>query len=102
MYLYQYSFAGDPQQLLAVWTDVLAQLGKESVFLNIASTSDAGLTVLDVCPTEADFQGWITGDDWRKVKAAFGGPEPVVTPLGRIGSAVARDDVVDVVPAHVH
>ena len=99
MNLYEYTFTGDPQTLLAGWQRVIDRFGKEEFFLNIATATDSGITVLDVCPTEADFQGWINGDAWRAVKADIGG-EVVVTPLGEIRSAIARDTVVEVVQAH--
>ncbi|MDP9183295.1 MAG: hypothetical protein M3P04_11030 [Actinomycetota bacterium] len=101
MNLYEYTFTGDPQTLLAGWNRAIDRFGKEEFFLNIAAVSATGLTVLDVCPTEADFQGWINGDAWRAVKADIGG-DVVVTPLGEIRSAIARDTVVEVVHAHAH
>ena len=101
MNLYQYEIAGDPDALLATWQRALAQFEKEEYFLNVVTTSATGLTVLDVCPTEADFQGWINGDDWRRIKAELGG-DVVVTPVGEIRSAIARDTVVEVVRPHAH
>ena len=101
MNLYQYTFTGDPTTLLDGWQRAIARFGKEEFFLNLATVSSAGLTVLDVCPTEADFQGWINGDDWRMVKADIGG-DVVVTPLGELRSAIARDTVVEVVHAGAH
>jgi hypothetical protein len=101
MNLNQYTVKGDPQQLLAVWNQVIAKVGKEELFLNLVSASEEGITILDVCPTEADFQGWINGDDWRHIKAELGG-DVVVTRLGELRSAIARDTVVDVVQGHAH
>ena len=101
MNLYEYTFAGDPKTLLAGWQRVIDRFGREEFFLNVATVSDSGITVLDVCPTEADFQGWINGDAWRAVKADIGG-DVAVRPLGEIRSAIARDTVVDVVPGHAH
>ncbi|HUR13561.1 MAG TPA: hypothetical protein VM097_03605 [Mycobacteriales bacterium] len=101
MHLYQYAFRGDPQQLLTSWDQALAELGRENAILHVAAIHPDGLTVLDACPTEADFQGWITGDDWRRVKAELGG-DVVVTPLGEVRTAVAREGVVDIVRPHVH
>jgi hypothetical protein len=101
MNLYQYTFTGDPQALLAGWERVIARFGKEEFFLNIATLADSGITVPDVCPTEDDFQGWINGDDWRRIKDELGG-DVVVTPLGEIRSAIARDSVVDVVRTTTH
>ena len=100
MNLYQYTVKGDPQQLLAVWDDVIADLGKDELFLNITSATDDGITILDICPTEADFQGWINGDDWRGIQARLGGAV-TVTHLGQVHAALARDSVVEVVH-HVH
>lgn len=96
-----YTFTGDPEALLARWNDAMAGLDKSDFLLHVAATTEAGLTVLDVCPTEADFQGWIEGDDWRRIKAQLGG-DVVVTRLGEIQTAIARDDAVEVVRGHAH
>ena len=101
MNLYQYTFTGDPQQLLAGWQRMVDQIGKDSLLMNVVTTTSTGITVLDVCPTEADFQGWINGDDWRAVKAELGG-QVVVTPLGEIRSAVVRDGLLETVRPHAH
>ena len=103
MRLYQYTVKGDPAQLLAVWDKAVETLSKEELFLNLVAEGEDGITIVDVCPTEADFQGWINGDDWRRVKAELGG-DVAVTPLGPLRSAIARDTVVEVThaPAHAH
>jgi hypothetical protein len=103
MNLNQYTITGDPQQVLAMWSTVVAELGKEDLLLHVVAVGDEGITVLDVCPTEEDFQGWINGDDWRRIKAELGGAV-TVTRLGEVTSVVARDTLVEVVgaPAHAH
>ena len=78
-----YQFKGDPQELLAGWQRAAAGFDASDYVLNLVSVGDDGITVVDVCPTEADFQGWINGDDWR---AALSG-----RPGGRrAGHAAAR------------
>jgi hypothetical protein len=101
MNLNQYTVTGDPQELLATWNRTVAAVGKDAFFLSIVTTSDNGIIILDVCPTEADFQGWINGEDWARIKADLGG-DVVITRLGEITSAFARDTVVEVVHAHAH
>jgi len=101
MNLNQYTIKGDPQQLLATWRRATEGFGKEEYFLNLVAVQDDGLIILDVCPTEADFQGWINGDDWRHLKAELGG-DVVVTRLGELAAGVVRDSVVEVVHAHAH
>lgn len=101
MKLYEYTFTGDAQQLLTRWNAAIDGIGKGELFLHVVSVRADGLTVLDVCPTEADFQGWINGDDWRRIKAEMGG-DVVVAPLGDIRSAVVREGLVEVVAARAH
>jgi hypothetical protein len=98
--LFQYSFRGDPQQLLQSWDRALSGL-RDDLLLHVATTHPGGLTGLDVCPSEADFQGWINGDDWRRVKAEMGG-DVEVTPLGEVRTAVAREGLVELVSPHAH
>lgn len=100
MNLYQYAFSGDPQQLLSTWDQAVAGM-RDELILHVATTHPGGLTVLDVCPSEADFQGWISSDDWRRIKAALGG-DVEVTPLGEVRTAVARDGLVELVSPHAH
>ena len=101
MNLNEYTVKGDPQQLKAAWDRAIATYGKDEFFLNLVSVREDGITILDVCPTEQDFQNWINGDDWRRIKAEFGG-DVVITRLGELRSAVARDTVVEVVHPHAH
>ena len=98
--LYQYSFSGDPQRLLEAWDRALSGAHDELI-LNITTTHAGGLSVLDVCPSEADFEGWINGDDWRTIKAEMGG-DVQVTPLGEVRTAVAREGVIELVTPHAH
>lgn len=100
MNLYQYTFTGDPQQLLNAWDQAVAGMRDELV-LHVATTHAGGLTVLDVCPSEADFQGWIGSDAWKGIKAALGG-DVEVTPLGEVRTAVAREGLIELVSPHAH
>lgn len=100
MNLNEYTVKGDPARLLEVWERTVAQLGKEELVLNLVTERADGITILDACPTEADFQSWIHGDAWRHIKAELGG-DVEITRLGEVRSAIAQTGVVDVtVPAH--
>lgn len=101
MNLNLYTVKGDPQALTATWDRLVGELGKDEFFLHVVATQDDGIALLDVCPTEADFQGWIEGDDWRRMKAELGG-DVTVTRLGEVTSAFGRDSVVEVVASRVH
>jgi hypothetical protein len=101
MNLYEYVITGDPKTLLATWSRITEAIGKEELLFNVVTERSDGITVLDVCPSEQDFQGWINGDDWRRAKAELGG-DVVVRPLGEVRGAVARDGLVEITPAHVH
>jgi len=99
MNLNLYTVKGDPQQLLATWRRETAAFAKDDYFLNLVSTTDDGIVIVDVCPTEADFQGWINGDDWHRIRTALG--EVTVTRLGELTAGVVRADLVDVIH-HAH
>jgi hypothetical protein len=101
MNLNLYTVKGDPTALMEVWDRVTADLGKDEFFLNVVARDDDGITIVDICPTEADFQGWINGDDWGRIQADLGG-DVRVTRLGEVHTAIARDTVVEVVHAHTH
>lgn len=101
MRLYEYAFTGDPQEQLQRWGALIDEIGRDELFLHVVTVRPDGLTVLDVCPTEADFQGWINGSDWARVKAALGG-QVTVTSLGEVRTAVARDGLVEITRPHAH
>lgn len=98
-----YTVKGDPQHLLTVWKQAVGSLGRDELLLNAVATSEEGITIVDVCPTEQDFQGWINGDNWRALRAELGG-DVVVTRLGELCDLVVNgEDVVLRRPAaHTH
>ncbi len=100
MNLNEYRFTGDPETLLARWRESMEGFAKEDFLLHLVTVREDGLTILDACPTEADFQGWINGDDWQRVKIAMGA-EVVVTRLGEVATAIAREPDVEVVRGRV-
>jgi hypothetical protein len=97
--LHEYRIDGDPTALLAVWEKEMAPFGDELVVHLVTSRPD-GITIIDACPTEADFQGWINGDDWARIKKAFGVPVEV-TALGDLHAGVVRQGAVRVTQ-HAH
>jgi hypothetical protein len=99
MRLYEYAFRGDPKAQLAAWSRVVDGSHGELLF-NVVTERPDGITVLDVCPTEQDFDGWIHGDAWRSIKTELGG-DVAVTFLGEVRGAVARDGLVEIV-THAH
>ena len=101
MNLNLYRFTGDPKALVAAWERVSASIDPAELLLNIVTVGDDGLSFLDACPTEANFQGWINGDAWAWIKGELGG-EVTVTRLGEVRSAVAQDGIVQVTRPHAH
>ena len=99
MNLHEYRVTGDPTTLLAIWDRETAAFEDELV-VNLVTVRPDGITIIDACPTEADFQGWINGDDWARLKAALGG-QVEVTALGDLHAGVVRDGTLRVTK-HAH
>lgn len=95
MYLTAYRFAGDPAELLRGHDRLLAAIPAENVDLHLVVVGDAGITVLDACPSRAVFEEFSTSPGFRAALADAGLPAPRIEPLGDVvGSSLRSSDVV--------
>lgn len=64
------------------------------VLLNLCVARADGITVIDACPTRADFESFTASDDFASNLKAFGLPIPRIETLGDVsglyGAAVSE------------
>jgi hypothetical protein len=84
MYLGTYRFQGDPDELLAGYDRMMASFPQESLLVHLCVRGDDGITIIDTCPSEADFRAFSTSAEFRSALGAAGLPEPVVDAVGDV------------------
>ena len=93
MHLTAYHFDGDPDALKSGYDELTASFPPDAVLLNLCVVTSDGLTVIDACPTKADFEAFSTSVEFRDALVAAGLPTPRIEPLGpvlaRHGTALA-------------
>jgi hypothetical protein len=84
MYLGTYEFDGDPDDLAERFDRLAAAFPPGSLLLNACVRRPGGITVIDTCPTEADFRAFSAGADLAAGLASVGLGTPRVTALGEV------------------
>lgn len=69
-------FAGDPQQLLDSYEAMVAELPAANMRLHCAGTTDAGLVIVDTCPSKEVFDGFFAGEGFAELRRRHGLPDP--------------------------
>jgi len=89
MFLGKYEYEGDPDELLAGYDRLMTQIPRESIGIHICIRVDGGITIYDTCPTAEVWMSFANDPNIRAAMVAVGLPEPTVTPLGEVHSALA-------------
>jgi len=84
MYLGTYTFAGDPDELLARYDRMMAGFPQESLLVHLCVRGAKGITVIDTCPSEAEFRSFSTSPEFGAALGAVGLPEPTVDRIGDV------------------
>ncbi len=74
MHLTSYHFDGDPETLQIGYAKMLSAI--PDVLLNLCVPRLDGITVIDACPTRADFESFTASDNFASNLIAFGLPIP--------------------------
>jgi hypothetical protein len=88
MFLGSYEFDGDVEVLMPAYQRLVESFPPGVIELQICVERPGGLTVYDTCPSETDFSRFSNGPDFAAAVAAAGLPEPRVSGLGEIQSAI--------------
>ena len=90
MFLGRYDFEGDPTELTAAYDRMMLSIPSTSIYFHTCIKRDAGITIIDACPSASDFAATASDPDLRDLMRAAGLPSPEVTPLGEAHSARAN------------
>jgi hypothetical protein len=75
-------FQGDPDELLARYDAMLAEVPAANMRLHLCLRGDDGIVVIDTCPSRDVFESFFAADGpFRGLLARHGLPEPEVTDL---------------------
>jgi hypothetical protein len=71
-----WKFTGDPDDLAQRYDALIAELPTNEFIAHLCLRAPDGLVVFDVCPTEAAFEAFSTGPDFREARRRHGIPDP--------------------------
>jgi hypothetical protein len=84
MYLTAYHFDGDPPALTAAHDRLVAQFAPGPLDLHLCVANDAGIVVLDTCPSREVAAAFQRSREFADAVASSGLPAPRIEPLGDV------------------
>jgi hypothetical protein len=69
-------FAGDPDDLLARYDAMVAEIPPGNLMLHVCLRGDDGIVLVDTCPSAEIFEAFVSGEGFRALRARHGLPEP--------------------------
>jgi hypothetical protein len=71
-----WKFTGDPDDLAQRYDALIAELPTNEFIAHLCLRAPDGLVVFDVCPTQAAFEAFSTGPNFREARRRHGIPDP--------------------------
>ena len=71
-----WKFSGDPDDLAQRYDALIEELPTSEFIAHLCLRAPDGLVVVDVCPSEAAFQGFSTDPGFRAARRRHGIPDP--------------------------
>jgi hypothetical protein len=93
MFLGAYHFDGEPRELIPAYDRLMEQFPVEAFVLHVCVLVEAGITVLDACPSQSVFREFSQSAEFLGAVASAGLPLPRVEPLGDVHFAYLRQAV---------
>jgi hypothetical protein len=90
MFLGAYHFDGEPRTLIPAYDRLMEQFPVEASLLHVCVLVEAGITVLDACPSRSVFRAFSQSAEFLGAVASAGLPLPRVEPLGDVHAARLR------------
>jgi hypothetical protein len=69
-------FAGDPDELLARYDAMIAEIPRANLRLHLCLRAADGIVLVDTCPSREVFEAFFAGDAFRDLRARHGLPSP--------------------------
>ncbi|MGZ4125401.1 MAG: hypothetical protein ACXVQU_07595 [Actinomycetota bacterium] len=93
MYVGSYEFTGDPDTLIQAYGRLMAGFPPGASDLHMCVRGDAGISVLDACPSRAVFDEFSRSPEFTAAIAEAGLPVPEIRGWGEVHAAHLRADV---------
>jgi hypothetical protein len=71
-----WKFAGDPDELLARYDAMVAEIPQANLVLHMCLRADDGIVLIDTCPSAEVFAAFVQSEGFRALRARHGLPEP--------------------------
>jgi hypothetical protein len=71
-----WKFTGDPDQLLAGYDAMTAEIPPSNMRLHLCLRASDGFLLVDTCPSREAFEGFAHSDAFRELRARHGLPDP--------------------------
>ena len=69
-------FSGDPDELLARYDAMVAEIPAASMRLHLCMRARNGIVLVDTCPSREAYEGFSTSEAFRALRRRHGLPEP--------------------------
>ena len=69
-------FAGDPDDLLARYDAMVAEIPPGNLMLHVCLRADDGIVLVDTCPSAEIFEAFVAGEGFRALRTRHGLPDP--------------------------
>lgn len=70
-------FSGEPDDLIRRYEAMIAVIPAENMRLHLCLRADAGIVLVDTCPSKEVFDGFFAGEGFRALRERHGLPEPM-------------------------
>ena len=71
-----WKFSGDPDDLVARYEAMLAELGTSNIQLQLCLRAPDGILLVDTCPSREVFEAFAASPEFAALRARHGMPEP--------------------------
>jgi len=71
-----WKFAGDPDDLLARYDAMVAEIPPGNLALHLCLRASDGIVLVDTCPSAEVFRTFVAGEAFAALRARHGLPEP--------------------------
>jgi hypothetical protein len=76
MYASMWKFTGDPDELLARYDSLLAEMPTTEFIAHLCLRAPDGIVIVDTCPSQEAFEGFATSEEFRDARRRHGLPDP--------------------------
>jgi hypothetical protein len=76
MHVSIWKFTGDPDELLASYDSLLAEMGSTEFIAHLCLRAPDGIVIVDTCPSQEAFEAFAASEEFRDARRRHGVPDP--------------------------